>query len=76
MKLTFAGRFLADLYGRPVRCGAHVDCFVKPLDTDLLFATGAIEGPFRRPHALTVTTVMRFKRWLYALLLNRRSPFP
>ena len=47
---------------------------MKPLDTDLLLATGAMQGPYRRPHALTVTAAMRFGRWVRAFILNRKVP--
>lgn len=47
---------------------------MKPLDTDLLLSTGALMGPYRRTHAVTVTWRMRITRALRRFLLNHRSP--
>ena len=47
---------------------------MKPLNTDLLLASGAVEGPFRRTHAITLSALARFRRWVRAFNLNRRSP--
>jgi hypothetical protein len=47
---------------------------VKPLDCDQLLATGALMGPYRRTHPITLSLLARFRRWLRAFNLNRRSP--
>jgi hypothetical protein len=47
---------------------------MKPLDCNQLLATGALTGPYRRTRPLTLSALARFRRWVRAFNLNRRSP--
>jgi hypothetical protein len=44
------------------------------IDTELLLASDAIQGPYRRPRPFTVTWRMRVSRALRSLALTLRSP--
>jgi hypothetical protein len=44
------------------------------LNVDLLLSSGAVEGPFRRPHPVTVSRWRLILRALRAARVHRRGP--